>query len=332
MKKPLVLFLHGLDERLVDLVLSAAPSDLSINAMSRKAPHDEQDAAAREADFVMVYRAPMSETLLRGASRARLVQLLAAGYEEINVPLLNELGIPCANNGGANSKAVADQAVLMMLALYRRLLPVDRDVRSGNWNAGITGLNTFEMAGKTVGILGLGNIGREVARRVRAFEARVQYSGRTQLSAQLERSLDVRYVSLDELFASSDVLTLHCPLTPQTQGVVSRQRLAGMKPTSIIINTSRGQLVDEAALVETLQTGRILGAGLDSFEGEPIPADSALLALENVILSPHTGGTTSDTWVRRGAFAFRNIARVLGDRTPDSLVGTASVRRFEQAG
>ena len=163
------------------------------------------------------------------------MQLLSAGYDSMNLKLLRELNIPCANNGGANSRAVADHAVLGMLALYRNLSAADKAMRAGKWSAAIDGTNTFEMAGKLVGIMGIGNIGQKVARRVLAFESRVQYYD-PYLSAENRervRELGAKPVSLEELFRSSDIFTSHAPLTKETHHVVNRERLAMMKPTAI---------------------------------------------------------------------------------------------------
>ncbi len=320
LKNPKVLFLHGLDQPLADLVISAAPSHFEITALARDVPGDEQVRAATTADFIMMYRSKLTPEILKNATRTQFIQLLAAGYDGIDMDLITQLGIPCANNGGANSWAVADQTLLLMLSLYRRVIDTDREVREGQWQRGTTGLNTFEMAGKTVGIFGLGNIGQKVAKRVQAFEAKVQYFSRTRLSAEKERELDVSFVSLDELFETSDIVSLHAPLTEDTRHLVDAKRLRSMKKSSILINTGRGAIIDEEALVDALKTGVIAGAGIDAFTEEPVNPNSPLLKLDNVVLSPHSGGTTADTWVRRGKFGFDNMIRVMNGDAPVSLV------------
>jgi phosphoglycerate dehydrogenase-like enzyme len=316
MNKPRILFLHGLDPRLVELVVSPCPTSYELIALSGNASEDDQIEAIEHADFLMIYRAKPSDAVLGHGSRLKFIQLLAAGYDDMNVALMHRLGIPCANNGGANSWAVADQTVLLMLALYRRVWQIDQAVRQGRWNRGVDGQNTFELAGKTVGILGLGNIGRQVAQRVRAFDARVRYFNPVRLSEQEECDLGVTFATLDQLFTESDILTLHAPLTSETRQLVSRARLATMKRSAIIVNTSRGPVIDEAALIDALTTGALAGAGLDAFEQEPVAPNNPLLRLDNVVLSPHSAGTTSDTWRRRGAFAFENINRVLAGKPP----------------
>jgi lactate dehydrogenase-like 2-hydroxyacid dehydrogenase len=214
---------------------------------------------------------------------------------------------------------VADHAVLAMLSLYRRLSAADRTVREGRWSAAIDGMNTFEMANKVVGVLGFGNIGQKVARRVQAFDAIVQYYDKFPLPPERERELKAKRVSLDELFRTSDIISCHAPLTNETRHVVNRERLATMKPTAVIINTSRGPVVDEAAITEALQQKRIAGAGLDVFEKEPVDPGNPLLKLENVVVSPHSAGTTWDTWFRRADFAYKNMKRVWEGQPPQAV-------------
>ena len=311
-----VAFLHGLPSEVVDVITPYTPDGWTTEVVRRDMPMDEQKAIVSDADFIMVYRAPLDDEVLRAANKARMVQLLAAGYDSMNLPLMAALEVPCANNGGANSWAVADHAVLLMLSLYKRQMHTDPATRQGRWSAPVSGTNTFEMADKLVGVLGIGNIGRQVARRVQGFDADVQYYDLYPLSEERERELDVRRVSLDELFRSSDILTCHTPLTPQTHHIVNRERLAMMKPTAVVINTSRGPVVDEAALIEALQEGRIAGAGLDVFEQEPVDPANPLLQMDNVVVTPHIAGTTWNTWFRRAEFAYRNMRRVWDGEPP----------------
>jgi phosphoglycerate dehydrogenase-like enzyme len=314
-----VVFLHGLHPRIVEAIVSFNPPGFTTTVVAGKSPEDQQVEAVRDADFIMAFRAKLTDRILRSAKKARLVQILSAGYDSINLKLLRELKIPCANNGGANSWAVADHAVLAMLSLYRRVAAADRTVREGRWNAAIDGMNTFEMAGKVVGVLGFGNIGQKVARRVQAFDATVQYYDKFPLAPERERELKAKRVSLEELFRTSDIISCHAPLTNETRHVVNRERLATMKPTAIIVNTSRGPVVDEAALTEALQQKRIAGAGIDVFEKEPVDPGNPLLKLENVVVSPHSAGTTWDTWFRRADFAYKNMKRVWDGQPPQAV-------------
>ena len=238
----------------------------------------------------------------------------------MNLDLLAELEIPCANNGGANSWAVADQAVLLMLAIYKQLLASDNSTREGRWAEPITGQNTFEMADKKVGILGIGNIGRQVAKRVQGFDAKVQYFDLYPLDERIAAELNVTYVSLEELFSTSDIISCHTPLTNDTKHIVNSNTLSLMKPTAILINTSRGPVVDEEALISALQSGVIAAAGLDVFEKEPVSPDNPLLKMDNVVATPHMAGTTWDTWARRANFGFENMERIRNGEAPQAVV------------
>ena len=315
-----VAFIHGLDPEIVEVITSHNPEGWRTTVVPRGASPDEQKTLVGDADFLMVYGAPLHDDVLRASENARLVQLLAAGYDRMNLTLMASLEVPCANNGGANSIAVADHALMLMLALYKQQVHADPATRAGEWSAPITGTNTFEMAGKLVGILGLGNIGRRVARRVQGFEAEVQYHDAFPLTREEEEELDVQHVSLEELFRTSDIVTCHTPLTQNTRHIVNAERLALMKPTAVLINTSRGPVVDEVALIEALQEGRIAGAGLDVFEQEPVDPNNPLLTMDNVVVTPHMAGTTWDTWFRRASFAYENMQRVWNGEAPLSTV------------
>ena len=314
-----VVFIHGLPQRIVDVIISFNPAGFTTTVVDGKTPEEQQLKIVQDADFIMAYRAKLSDRVLRAAAKARLVQILSAGYDSMNLKLLRELKIPCANNGGANSWAVADHAVLVMLSLYRRLIASDQAMRDGRWGAAIDGMNTFEMAGKVVGVLGIGNIGRQVARRVQGFDATVQYYDKYPLSPEREHELQLKPVSLEELFRTSDIITCHAPLTKDTRHIVNREHLAMMKATAVLINTSRGPVVDEPALIEALQQKRIAGAGLDVFEKEPVDPGNPLLKMDNVVVTPHSAGTTWDTWFRRAEFAYQNMKRVWEGQPPQAV-------------
>ena len=316
-----VVFLQQLPKRIVDVVMSHNPDGFTTGVLDGGLPVEEQKAAVRDADFILHFDTPLRDEVLRAAGKSKLVQLMSAGYDSMNLPLMSELGIPCANNGGANSWAVSDHTLMLMLALNKKLALGDRSVRDGSWNASVGGLNTYEMANKLVGLVGIGNIGRQVARRLQGFDARVQYYDPYPLTPERERELNVTGVELDELFRTSDIVSLHTPLTPETRGLVSRERLAMMKPTALLINTARGPVVDEAALIEALRTGKIAGAGLDVFEQEPIDPGNPLLSMDNVALTPHIAGITWDTWSRRARFAYANMQRVWRGEAPEAVAG-----------
>ena len=313
---PKVAFLTGLPEAVVDVVLGYNPDGWTTDVIYRDTSLEDQKRRVADADFIMIYRAELHDDVLRAASNARVVQTLAAGYDSMNLRLMRDLEVPCCNNGGANSRAVADHAVMLMLAVYKQLMAIEPSTRAGTWSRPVTGFNTFEMADKLIGILGLGNIGQRVARRVQGFEARVQYHDLFPQPPERERELGVTRVGIEELFETSDIVSVHTPLTPDTRHIVSRDLIARMKPTAVLINTSRGPVHDEAALTDALREGRIAAAGLDVFEQEPVAPDNPLLSMDNVVVTPHTAGTTWDTWFRRAEFAYQNMQGVWDGNPP----------------
>ena len=315
-----VVFLTGLKEALIEEVVSYSPPDYEVVVLDKSSTEEQRINEVRDAEFLLCYGQDPSDEVIKSLEKCRLVQLLAAGYDRMNLDLLAELEIPCANNGGANSWAVADQAVLLMLAIYKQLLASDNSTREGRWAEPITGQNTFEMADKKVGILGIGNIGRQVAKRVQGFDAKVQYFDLYPLDERTAEELNVTYVSLDELFSTSDIISCHTPLTNDTKHIVNSNTLSLMKPTAILINTSRGPVVDEEALISALQSGVIAAAGLDVFEKEPVSPDNPLLKMDNVVATPHMAGTTWDTWARRANFGFENMERIRNGEAPQAVV------------
>ncbi|MED5410485.1 MAG: 2-hydroxyacid dehydrogenase [Chloroflexota bacterium] len=315
-----VVFLTGLKEALIEEVVSYSPPDYEVVVLDKSSTEEQRINEVRDAEFLLCYGQDPSDEVIKSLEKCRLVQLLAAGYDRMNLDLLAELEIPCANNGGANSWAVADQAVLLMLAIYKQLLASDNSTREGRWAEPITGQNTFEMADKKVGILGIGNIGRQVAKRVQGFDAKVQYFDLYPLDERTAEELNVTYVSLEELFSTSDIISCHTPLTNDTKHIVNSNTLSLMKPTAILINTSRGPVVDEEALISALQSGVIAAAGLDVFEKEPVSPDNPLLKMDNVVATPHMAGTTWDTWARRANFGFENMERIRNGEAPQAVV------------
>jgi len=315
-----VVFINGQREWVAQVVQERAPSsDFDVAWAPYKAPEAEKLPLLREADFLVLHPAEISSDLLRATEKLKLLQLLTAGYDKIDIRLAAELNVPVATNGGANAWAVAEHAVALLLCLYKRLHHCDRSVREGRWREPVTGFNTFEVSGKTLGLIGAGNIGRKLARRLAAFECDVLYNDIVAVP-EIETDLGARRVSLDELFAKADIISLHVPATEDTYRMINRETIAKLKPGAVILNTSRGAAIDEEALVEALKEGRIAGAGLDVFGREPIPADHPFLDLENVVLSPHTGGHSYEGWFRRADFAWKNIQRLVNGEPLLSVV------------
>jgi phosphoglycerate dehydrogenase-like enzyme len=279
---------------------------------------DELAAALPEADYLMGFIGHLDDATLAGARRLKLVQLLSVGYDRFNLAGARAARIPVAVNGGANAIGVAEHTVLLMMATLRHLTELDAGVRAGRWSAGAKRL--YELWSSTVGIVGMGRIGQEVALRLRGWGASLVYHDPVRLTPDRERELDVAYAPLDELLARADVVSLHVPLSAATRRLIDARALARMKPTAVLINTARGELIDEAALARALDEGRIGGAGLDVLSAEPPPADHPLLSTPNTVLTPHMAGPTWQSWPRRFGNAYVNIARVQRGEPPQWVV------------
>jgi phosphoglycerate dehydrogenase-like enzyme len=232
-----------------------------------------------------------------------------------------------ANIGGANASAVAEHALMLILACLKKLTLAHEKTMRGEWTQnGIPGYGVFELRGRTLGIIGMGRIGREVAKRARTFGPRLVYCSRHRLDPDLESSLDAAFRPVDELIAQSDVITIHTPLTPETANLIDAGRIAMMKPDAIIINVSRGTIVDEAALAAALREKRIGGAGLDVFAQEPISAANPLLHAPNIILTPHIAGATNESQARIIDATIDNVVRVLRGQEPADIVNGVKPR------
>ncbi|GIX48340.1 MAG: 2-hydroxyacid dehydrogenase [Candidatus Tectimicrobiota bacterium] len=301
---------------IVDTAYALLPPGYTLEVVDPGGP--EFLEAMRDADFFVGFaRLGFDDDFYRAAPRLKLVQLLSAGYDRINIEAARRAGVPVANNGGANAVAVAEHTLMLMLAVYKRLAWHHHNVISGKWRVGdFANPRLYELAGKTLGIVGLGTIGKKVARRAQAFEMRVQYYDLVRLSEDQEDALGVRFVLFPELLRTSDVVSLHVPLTERTRGMMSTREFAAMKHDAILINTCRGPVVDEEALYHALTTGQIAGAGLDVLQQEPPPADHPLFKLDNVVFTPHTAGPTWETWTRAFRNAYDNIQRVAAGSPP----------------
>lgn len=292
--------------------------------------HEDDDETLHrelhEAEVVWHVLRPLSGADLRRGPRLRLVHKLGAGVNTIDVETATELGIAVANMPGANAPSVAEGAVLLMLAVLRRLPALDRAIREGRgWPSDPTlGETVRDIGSCTVGLVGYGNIAKRVERTVRAMGATVLHT-----STSDDGSADWR--PLHDLLAQSDIVSLHLPLTTDTGGLINRAALDLMRPEALLVNTSRGGVVDEAALVEALRGGRLAGAGLDVFAVEPVTTDNPLLRMDNVVLTPHVTWYTVDTMRRYLIEAVDNCRRLRDGQDLVNVVnGRPDVRRTHE--
>lgn len=256
--------------------------------------------------LLSMWNFPVDKRLLDAAQKLKIVANFAVGFDNIDVAEATAHRVTVANTPDPVTAPTADIAVGLMIDVMRGITSFDKLQRKGNYVKGIMKNLGTSLSGKRLGILGLGRIGKAVAKRASAFGMEIVYNNRRRLSAMDEQEYSARYVSLDELFSTSDVVSLNAPLTPETYHIVDGARLAQMKPSAFLINTARGPLVDEKALVEALRSGTIAGAGLDVYEFNDAVTDE-LLALDNTVLTPHIGTQTVDGRREMAQFAATNI-------------------------
>ena len=309
-----ILFAPRQSPEVLHIARSLTPPGFELVVVDPGTPEFYQ--AAADAEYFLGLARQMGGEFFRSAPRLRLVQLLSAGYDRVDVEAARKAQVPVANNGGANAIAVAEHAIMLMLAVLKRLVRLHNDVVAGRWRATDPDARIHELAGKTLGIVGLGNIGKKVARRAAAFDMDVRYHDIKRLTEDQEDALGVRFVLFTELLRSSDIVSLHVPLDDTTRNMLGAPELAVMKPTAILINTCRGPVVDEDALHRALAGGRLAGAGLDVMMEEPPAPDHPLFALPNVTLTPHSAGPTWENWTARFRNGFDNIQRVAAGGRP----------------
>ena len=262
----------------------------------------------------------MDGEVMDHAPSLRVISNIAVGYDNIDVPAATARGILVTNTPGILTETTADFAFTLLLAAARRMIESDRFARSGQWKRWkLDLLLGTDAHHATIGIVGLGRIGQAMARRARGFAMPILYSSPRRAAPEIEQELAARHVPLETLLRESDFVSLHCPLKPDTRHLIGPAELALMKPTAILINTTRGPVVDEAALAEALRDRRILAAGLDVFEKEP-EIHPGLIGLSNVVLAPHSGSGSRQTRLRMVEVASQNLFAALRGETPPNLL------------
>ncbi len=256
----------------------------------------------------LISRLHIDPQIIHHTPNVKLWQRWGAGFDHVDLKAWGERGVPIAACPGVNSGIVAELAIMLMLAGYRNLLQINRDLRRGHWPSTEYFGRSFMIRGKTVGVLGLGHIGKKVAALCTAFGAKVIYYDIVRQHEQ-EAQFGYEFVDMDTLLAQSDIFTIHCPLDDSTRGMIDEAAFAKMKPSCMLINTARGPIVKEDALVDALKTGRIAMAGLDTYEKEPMPPDHPLLTLDNVVASAHAGGNTKDNDIHMVNYVYSNIVK-----------------------
>ncbi len=283
----------------------------------------------QEADYIVFRTLELREDTIKTLRKTKFIQRWGVGYDIIDIKAAGEQNIPVAIMSGINATQVAEITILLTLAVLRNMIPLHNGILNGQWLRNDFMKRAYVINDKTVGLVGLGNIGTKVSALFRAFGADVQYYDIVRQPAEKEAQLGVRYVPFEALLGTSDIVSLHVPMNETTRRLINQDALALMKPTAVLINTSRGGVVDEADLYEALKANRLLGAGLDVFENEPLLSGSPLRTLSNVVMTPHTGGSTVDNNGTQARRAMENILKVSRGQPlhPSDLVNGQYLRK-----
>ena len=290
----------------LEAVRSLMPARCTI-AFAQTSSKAEQSKLLADADVVMIAGTFIEGDVIRQAPRLKMIQKWGIGVDKIDLAAAKERNILVSITSGATSVPVSEHTLMLMLAVSRRLPLAHRSLGQGGWIA--TELRTVcsKLDGKTVGLFGFGGIAQHVAKRLKGFDVEVIYHTRNRVAPEIEDQLQARYVDFETLIAQSDILSLHAPLSEQTFHRFNADTFAKMKRGAILINTARGELIDEPALIQALQQGQLSGAGLDTFEAEPPSADNPLLHMDQVVATPHSAGGVYDNLPNLVGHMFRNI-------------------------
>jgi glyoxylate reductase len=297
-----------------------ASCDVEANPQDEVLSHEELLEKVKGRDAVLcLLTDTIDEEIIEAGSDLKIIANYAVGYDNVDVACATKHGIWVSNTPGVLTDTTADMAWALLFAVARRIPEADRFTRAGKFKAwSATLLLGGDIYGKTLGIIGAGRIGTAVAMRASGFNMRVLYAD-VRVNRELERAIGAEWVDVDTLLRQSDFVSVHVPLMPETRHVIGRRSLAMMKPTAYLINTSRGAVIDEAALAQALRDGIIAGAGLDVFENEP-EVSPALLELDNAVITPHIASGSVETRTKMATMAAENVLAALNGRTPPNAV------------
>jgi D-3-phosphoglycerate dehydrogenase len=305
--KPLhIAFLTPMAQVTLEAIRNLLPVGCTIT-FAQTSSKAEQSKLLADADVVMIVGTFLEGDVIRQAPRLKMIQKWGIGVDKIDLVAAKECNVLVSITSGATSIPVSEHTLLLMLAVSRRLPLAHRSLGQGQWIASDLRTVCSKLDGKTVGLFGFGGIAQQVAKRLKGFDVDVMYHTRNRVAPDIENKLQARYVDFDTLAANSDILSLHAPLTPQTHHRFNADTFANMKRGAILINTARGELIDEPALIQALQQGQLSGAGLDTFEAEPPKADNPLFHMDQVVVTPHSAGGVYDNLPNLVGHMFRNI-------------------------
>ena len=294
---------------------------------SERPPRDEVLRRVKDKEgLVCLLTEKINEEFLRSAPKLRIASNVAVGYDNIDVDACTKRGVVATNTPGVLDETTADFAWALLMTVARRVAEGELLARSGNWKGwNLDQLCGADVWGKTLGIVGFGRIGRSVARRASGFQMKIIYTDAVRVSEEVEKSLNVEFRDMNSLLGESDFISLHVPLLPETRGLFDAPKLLRMKPTAFLINTARGPVVDEAALVAALEGNKIAGAALDVFENEPFIHPG--LKRPNVVLTPHIASASIETRTKMAVMAANNIVAMFKGQRPPNVLNPDSLKK-----
>jgi glyoxylate reductase len=318
MAKPKVYSTHQLFEPARNIL--DANCDMQYWTDSERPPRDEVLRHVKDKDgLICLLTEKVNEEFLRAAPKLRIASNVAVGYDNIDVDACTKRGVVVTNTPGVLDETTADFAWTLLMAVARRVAEGEALARSGNWRGwNLDQLCGADVWGKTLGIVGFGRIGRSVARRASGFHMKIIYTDAVRASEEVEKSVNAEFCDMNSLLAESDFISLHVPLLPETRGMFNGPKFLRMKPTAFVINTSRGPVIDEAALVAALENKKIAGAALDVFENEPFLHPG--LKRSNVVLTPHIASASLETRTKMAVMAANNIVAMFNGQRPPNIL------------
>lgn len=292
----------------LEILQKACPSGFAVKTLD-EATHEQLIKEAVDADYFLVSgRLPIDKAVLDHAPKLKMIQRTGVGTEMLDLEEIKRRGIPVYVNAGVNARSVAEHTLALMLAALKRLPQINAQTHNGVWKKQQQGVTTHELYGKTVGLVGMGNIGRLVAAMLQPFGAKVLYTDVFRQKEEVEINLGLTYCNnFEALLPQCDILSFHCPLTKENTEMLNKQTLAMMKENGIVVNTARGKLINPDDLYEALQSGHIKAAALDTHYEEPVKENYKLAELDNVILTPHIGGLSYEAFASMMQEAMNNI-------------------------
>ena len=318
MAKPKVYSTHQLFEPARNIL--DANCDMQYWTDSERPPRDEVLRHVKDKDgLICLLTEKVNEEFLRAAPKLRIASNVAVGYDNIDVDACTKRGVVVTNTPGVLDETTADFAWTLLMAVARRVAEGEALARSGNWRGwNLDQLCGADVWGKTLGIVGFGRIGRSVARRASGFQMKIIYTDAVRASEEVEKSVNAEFCDMNSLLAASDFISLHVPLLPETRGMFNGPKFLRMKPTAFVINTSRGPVIDEAALIAALENKKIAGAALDVFENEPFLHPG--LKRSNVVLTPHIASASLETRTKMAVMAANNIVAMFNGQRPPNIL------------